>query len=220
VVRPIWLNRLFKFDDNREAAHFLEGWNTRAWRFVGEMLCRRSFLELFSKDPASGASCPPRCRCIAASSISCTSTCTNHLARDSHLLQLGLLRRYIYEPRCPSIFCRARTSASAKPSKTTKITIVTAPAAVALADIADKAIDAYSIAEVSSYLSEGDFGTLMDEIMRTARTDARLCSRGIFVHRPLPPEHVHRVHRDVTTLNASSPSTNLAMVHEFVVGKL
>jgi S-adenosylmethionine:diacylglycerol 3-amino-3-carboxypropyl transferase len=103
--------------------------------------------------------------------------------------------------------------------KTTKITIVTAPAAAALADIPDGTFDAYSIADVSSYLSEADFGTFMDEIMRTARADARLCSRGIFVHRPLPPEHVHRVHRD-HNLERKLAFDDLAMVHEFVVGKL
>jgi S-adenosylmethionine:diacylglycerol 3-amino-3-carboxypropyl transferase len=96
---------------------------------------------------------------------------------------------------------------------------VTAPAAAALADAADGSFDGYSIADVSSYLSENDFGTLMDEIMRTARAEARLCSRGIFVHRPLPPDHVRRVRRD-HNLERRLALDDLAMVHEFLVGTL
>jgi S-adenosylmethionine:diacylglycerol 3-amino-3-carboxypropyl transferase len=103
--------------------------------------------------------------------------------------------------------------------KATQVTIVTAPAAAALADVADRSFDAYSIADVSSYLSEADFGTLMDEIMRTARAEARLCSRGIFVHRPLPPDHVHRVRRD-HNLERRLSFDDVAMVHEFLVGTL
>ena len=110
----------------------------------------------------------------------------NHLARDSHLLQLVFFARYIYEPAMPIYLLPGSFERIREALKTTRITIVTAPAAAALADIADATFDGYSIADVSSYLSETDFGTFMDEIMRTARAEARLCSRGIFVHRPLP----------------------------------
>jgi len=53
--------------------------------------------------------------------------------------------------------------------------------------------------------------------MRTARAEARLCSRGIFVHRPLPPDHVHRVRRD-HNLERRLSFDDVAMVHEFLVG--
>ncbi len=219
VVRPIWLNRLFKFDDIAKQRHFLDGWNTRAWRFVGEMLCRRSFLELFSKDPGFWRFVPPEVPLHRRIFDLMHEYLRNHLARDSHLLQLIFFARYIYEPAMPIYLLPGSYERIREALKTTKITIVTAPAAAALADISDGTFDAYSIADVSSYLSEADFGTFMDEIMRTARADARLCSRGIFVHRPLPPEHVHRVHRD-HNLERKLAFDDLAMVHEFVVGKL
>jgi S-adenosylmethionine-diacylglycerol 3-amino-3-carboxypropyl transferase len=219
VVRPIWLNRLFKFDDIAKQRHFLDGWNTRAWRFVGEMLCRRSFLELFSKDPGFWRFVPPEVPLHRRIFDLMHEYLRNHLARDSHLLQLVFFARYIYEPAMPIYLLPGSYERIREALKTTKITIVTAPAAAALADIPDGTFDAYSIADVSSYLSEADFGTFMDEIMRTARADARLCSRGIFVHRPLPPEHVHRVHRD-HNLERKLAFDDLAMVHEFVVGKL
>ncbi len=219
VVRPIWINRLFKFDDIAKQRHFLEGWNTRAWRFVGETLCRRSFLEMFSRDPGFWRFVPPEVPLHKRIFDLMHRYLCNHLARDSHLLQLVFFARYVYEPAMPIYLLPGSFERIREALKTTQITIVTAPAAAALADLADGSFDGYSIADVSSYLSEADFGTLMDEIMRTARADARLCSRGIFAHRPLPPDHVHHVRRD-HNLERRLSFDDLAMVHEFLVGTL
>ena len=219
AVRPLWIRRLFKFDDIAKQRHFLDGWNTRAWRFVGEMLCRRSFLELFSRDPGFWRFVPPEVPLHRRIFDLMHRYLCNHLARESHLLQLVFFARYIYEPAMPIYLLPGSFERIREALKATQVTIVTAPAAAALADVADRSFDAYSIADVSSYLSEADFGTLMDEIMRTARAEARLCSRGIFVHRPLPPDHVHRVRRD-HNLERRLSFDDVAMVHEFLVGTL
>ena len=219
AVRPLWIRRLFKFDDIAKQRHFLDGWNTRAWRFVGEMLCRRSFLELFSRDPGFWRFVPPEVPLHRHIFDLMHRYLCNHLARESHLLQLVFFARYIYEPAMPIYLQPGSFERIREALKATQVTIVTAPAAAALADVADRSFDAYSIADVSSYLSEADFGTLMDEIMRTARAEARLCSRGIFVHRPLPPDHVHRVRRD-HNLERRLSFDDVAMVHEFLVGTL
>jgi S-adenosylmethionine-diacylglycerol 3-amino-3-carboxypropyl transferase len=219
VVRPIWINRLFKFDDIAKQRHFLDGWNTRAWRFVGETLCRRSFLEMFSRDPGFWRFVPPEVPLHKRIFDLMHRYLCNHLARDSHLLQLVFFARYIYEPAMPIYLLPGSFERIREALKTTRITIVTAPATAALADVADGSFDGYSIADVSSYLSDKDFGTLMDEIMRTARPDARLCSRGIFAHRPLPPDHARRVRRD-HDLERQLSFDDVAMVHEFLVGTL
>jgi S-adenosylmethionine-diacylglycerol 3-amino-3-carboxypropyl transferase len=219
AVRPIWIRRLFKFDDMAKQRHFLDGWNTRAWRFVGEMLCRRSFLELFSRDPGFWRFVPPEVPLHRRIFDLMHRYLCNHLARDSHLLQLVFFARYIYEPAMPIYLLPGSYERIREALKTTQVTIVTAPASAALADVADRSLDAYSIADVSSYLSETDFGTFMDQIMRTARAEARLCSRGIFVHRPLPPDHARRVRRD-HNLERKLSFDDVAMVHEFLVGTL
>jgi S-adenosylmethionine-diacylglycerol 3-amino-3-carboxypropyl transferase len=219
AVRPLWIRRLFKFDDLARQRHFLEGWDTRAWRFVGETLCRRSFLELFSRDPGFWRFVPPEVPLHKRIFDLMHRYLCNHVARESHLLQLVFFARYIYEPAMPIYLLPGSFERIREALKTTQVTIVTAPAAAVLADAADRSFDAYSIADVSSYLSEPDFGTLMDEIMRTARAEARLCSRGIFVHRPLPPDHVRRVRRD-HHLERRLSFDDVAMVHEFLVGTL
>ena len=219
IVRPFWIKRLFSCNDIAEQRHFLEGWDTRAWRFVGETLCRRSFLELFSRDPGFWRFVPPEVPLHRRIFDCMHRYLCHHLARESHLLQLVFFARYIYEPAMPLYLLPGPFERIREALKTTQITIVTAPAAAALANVGDASFDGYSIADVSSYLSDADFGTLMDEVMRTARPEARLCSRGIFVHRPLPAEHARRVRRD-HDLETRLGFDDLAMVHEFLVGTL
>ena len=219
VVRPFWIKRLFSFDDIAEQRRFLEAWDTRVWRFVGETLCRRSFLELFSRDPGFWRFVPREVPLHRRIFDLMHRYLCNHLARESHLLQLVFFARYIYEPAMPIYLLPGSYERIREALRTTHITILTAPAAAALATAAAASFDGYSIADVSSYLSDTDFGMLMDEVMRTARPGAQLCSRGIFVHRSLPPEHVHRVRRD-HALEQRLAFDDLAMVHEFLVGTL
>lgn len=219
LVRPFWIRRLFRCVDVAEQRRFLEGWDNRLWRFVVETLSRRSLLELFSRDPGFWRFVPPEVPLHRRIFDRIHRYLSNHLARESHLLQLVFFARYIYEPAMP-IYLQPESFAQVRAALgTTRITQVTAPVTRVLADAGDRSFDAYSIADVSSYLSEGDFGGLMDEILRTARPGARLCSRGIFVHRPLPPEHVTAIHRE-PDLEQRLGFDDLAMVHAFLVGTL
>ncbi len=217
VVRPFWIKRLFSFQDIAEQRRFLEGWDTKIWRFVVETICRRSLLELFSHDPGFWRFVPPDVPLHSRIFDLVHRYLCNHLARESHLLQLVFYARYVYEPAMPIYLQPGLYAGIREALKTTKITQVTAPVTEVLSQAADASFDAYSIADVSSYLSEVDFNSLMHEIMRTARPDARLCSRGIFVHRPLPAEYVPRVSRD-PDLEKQLAFDDMAMVHEFVVG--
>ncbi len=217
MVRPFWVKRLFSCQDVAEQRRFIEGWDTRIWRFVVETLCRRSFLELFSRDPGFWRFVPPEVPLHSRIFDCIHRYLCNHVARDSHLLQLVFFARYVYEPAMPIYLQPEPYERIRQALATTRITPVTAPITAALAAVGDGSFDAYSIADVSSYLSETDFGALMDQIMRTARPAARICSRGIFVHRPLPGDYAARINRD-PALEQRLSLDDLAMVHEFLVG--
>lgn len=217
LVRPFWIKRLFSFDDIAEQRRFLQGWDTRIWRFVVESLCRRSLLELFSRDPGFWRFVPPDVPLHRRIYDLIHRYLCNHLARESHLLQLVFFARYVYEPAMPIYLQPGPYARIREALKTTRITPVTAPVTEVLGRAAAGSFHAYSIADVSSYLSEPDFGALMDQVMRTSHVGARLCSRGIFVHRPLPPDYVRRIQRD-GELEQRLGFDDLAMVHEFLVG--
>jgi S-adenosylmethionine-diacylglycerol 3-amino-3-carboxypropyl transferase len=217
MVRPFWVKRLFSCQDVTEQRRFIEGWDTRIWRFVVETLCRRTFLELFSRDPGFWRFVPPEIPLHNRIFDSIHRYLCNHVARDSHLLQLVFFARYVYEPAMPIYLQPKPYERIRQALATTRITPITAPITGALATVGNGSFDAYSIADVSSYLSETDFGALMDQIMRTARPAARICSRGIFVHRPLPGDYATRINRD-PALEQRLSLDDLAMVHEFLVG--
>jgi S-adenosylmethionine-diacylglycerol 3-amino-3-carboxypropyl transferase len=219
LVRPIWVKRMFACTTIEEQRRYLAGWNTRIWRMVVETICRRSVLELFSRDPGFWRFVPPEVPLHRRIFELIHGYLCNHVARENHLLQLVFFARYIHEPTMPIYLLPEPYARIRENLKTSRITPTTAPITQVLAGNADKSFDAYSIADVSSYLSEDDFGALMHEIMRTARPNARLCSRGIFVHRPLPPEYMARVQRE-PELEKRLSIDDMAMVHEFLVGTI
>jgi S-adenosylmethionine-diacylglycerol 3-amino-3-carboxypropyl transferase len=217
MVRPFWIRKLFACATIEEQRRYLAGWNTRLWRLVVETICRRSVLELFSRDPGFWRFVPPEVPLHRRIFEMVHGYLCNHVARENHLLQLVFFARYTYEPAMPIYLLPEPYARIRQNLATSRITPTTAPITQVLSGNAGKSFDAYSIADVSSYLSEEDFGALMHELMRTARPGARLCSRGIFVHRPLPREYVSRVHRE-PELEKRLAFDDMAMVHEFLVG--
>jgi len=216
LVRGRWVRRLFSFEDIAAQRRFVEGWNRPFWRFVAHTLCRRGILDLFSRDPGFWRFVPPDVPLHQRICDSIYRYLFNHLARESHLLQLVFFGRYTYEPAMPPYLkagCYERIQAALA---TTEIRVLTGQIADVLRTASDASVDAFSITDVSSYLSEHAFHDLMDEILRTARPGARLCSRGIFVHRDIAPEHARRLDRD-PALERQLASDDLAMIHEFLV---
>jgi S-adenosylmethionine-diacylglycerol 3-amino-3-carboxypropyl transferase len=216
LVRPLWIHRLFGFRDLAAQRAFVEGWDGLFWRALVYTLCRRGFLELFSKDPGFWRFVPEDVPLHARVYDLIFRYLLNHLARDNHLLQLVFYGRYINEDALPPYLNAATYDRVRAALARTKIHIVTAQVADVLRGAPDGSFDAYSITDVSSYLSEPAFKDLMDEMVRTARPGARLCSRGIFVHRELAPEHARRLRRD-PALERRLAFDDMATVHQFLV---
>ena len=216
LVRGHWVRCLFSFEDLAAQRRFVEGWNRPFWRFVVHTLCRRSVLELFSRDPGFWRFLPPEVPLHQRIYDSIYRYLLNHLARENHLLQLVFFGRYTYEPAMPPYLkagCYERIQAALA---TTEIRVLTGPLTDVLRGASDASVDAFSITDVPSYLSGHAFHDLMEEILRTARPGARLCSRGILVHRDIAPEHARRLERD-PALERRLAFDDLAMVHQFLV---
>ncbi|HEY3356420.1 MAG TPA: DUF3419 family protein [Polyangia bacterium] len=219
LLRPLWIHRLFSFRDLAAQRAFVEGWDNVVWRNVVYLVCRRGFLELFSRDPGFWRFVPPEVPLHERVYGSVYRYFLNHLARDNHLLQLVFYGRYINEESMPP-YLHAATFARVKAAlETTRIHVVTGAVGDVLRGAPPATFDGYSITDVSSYLSDAAFHDLMDEILRTARPGARLCSRGIFGHRDLAPEHARHLRRD-PALERRFAFDDHATVHQFVVGTI
>jgi S-adenosylmethionine:diacylglycerol 3-amino-3-carboxypropyl transferase len=179
------------------------------------LLCRREVLELLSRDPGFWRFVPEDVPLHERVDECIFRYLCNHLARDNHLLQLVFFGRYINEDALPPYLNAATYDRIRGALGTTRIHIYTSQVADVLRGAPDASIDAFSPTDVSSYLSEAAFTDFMEQILRTARPGARLCSRGIFAHRELAPEHARRLRRD-PALERRLAFDDHATVHQFV----
>jgi S-adenosylmethionine:diacylglycerol 3-amino-3-carboxypropyl transferase len=79
--------------------------------------------------------------------------------------------------------------------------------------------DGYSLSDISAYLSHEAFGETIEQVVRTARPRARLCSRGVFYHRPFLPEHAIRLTHD-HAIEQQLEFDDHAMVHSFAAAEI
>ena len=79
--------------------------------------------------------------------------------------------------------------------------------------------DGFALSDIGSYLDDVSFAGLFEQVMRTGRRGARLCSRGILYHRELPAESARQLRR-APELERECARDDASMVHEFLVGEL
>jgi S-adenosylmethionine-diacylglycerol 3-amino-3-carboxypropyl transferase len=219
LVRPFWIERLFACRDLNVQRRLVQGWDGLFWRALVYTICHRGFLETFSRDPGFWRFVPPDPPLQRRIYDAIARYLSNHLARDSHLLSLVFYGRYVNEDALPP-YLHAATYARVRAGLArTRIHVLTAQVADVLRGAPEGHFDAYSITDVSSYLSDGAFHDLAAQMLRTARPGARLCSRGIFVHRDFAPEHARRLRRD-PALERRLAFDDLAMLHQLVVATL
>jgi S-adenosylmethionine-diacylglycerol 3-amino-3-carboxypropyl transferase len=219
LVGGRWLDRLFRCTTLAEQARLLPVWNSSLFRFVGQTVCRKRFFQLFSHDPGFWRFVPPEIKLHERIFELLHRYLEHHLARDNHLLWLVFHGHYADEramPRylLPGPFARIKATLGK-----TQLHVVRGELVRVLKEAPSEHFDGYSISDISSYLTQEAFGETIEQVVRTARRRARLCSRGIFFHRPLPPEHLLRFERD-HALERRLEHDDHAMVHAFVAAEI
>lgn len=219
LARPFWVRRLMAATNLDEQRRLLHQPGTRLWRALVANLCRRRFLEWFSGE-ADFWRFVPREIPLHSRIVACVfDYLENHLARDNHLLGLIFNGRYRNEAVLPAYlrpepFERIRTALGR-----TRMRLFTGTVGDVLHQASDQSIDGYALSDISAYLDDLSFHALIDQVWRTARKGARLCSRGILFHRELPPDWGRRLRRDVE-LERQFARDDASMVHAFMVGEL
>jgi len=78
--------------------------------------------------------------------------------------------------------------------------------------------DGYSLSDISAYLSHESFGETIEQVVRTARPRARLCSRAFSITAVLP-EHACRLEHD-HAVEERLERDDHAMVHSFAAAEI
>jgi S-adenosylmethionine-diacylglycerol 3-amino-3-carboxypropyl transferase len=219
LVRPFWVRRLMAATTVEEQRRLFQEPGTRLWRALVATLCRRRFFEWFSGGAGFWRYLPadfPLHTCVVANVFGYLET---HLARDNHLVSLIFNGRYTNEAALPAYlqpepFARIRAALAC-----TRIRLITGTVGDALHHAPAGSFDGFALSDISSYLDDRSYRGVFDQVMRTARKDARVCSRGILRHRNPPTEFAARLRRE-PELEREFARDDASMVHAFLVGEL
>ncbi|MFI5306330.1 MAG: DUF3419 family protein [Polyangiales bacterium] len=219
LARPLGLHRLLDATDLDAQRAFMDRLETPLYRAVTQTLARRSILMRFSGDPGFFRYLPPELPLHLRIYDRIHGYMRQNLLRENALLQLVFFGRYVWEPALP-IYLHADSFAAVKAALAdVSVKIVTATVEDALREAGPAAFDAFSLSDISSYLDDDAHRRLFEHVIEAAAPGARVCSRSVLHHRPLPPEIARRLRRD-TTLETELAVKDHACVHEFVVGTL
>ena len=101
----------------------------------------------------------------------------------------------------------------------TPVLVITGTVGDALHQAESHSFDGFAISDISSYLDDVSYRDVFEQVVRTGRVGARLCSRGILYHRELPAGCARHIRREVE-LEREFARHDAAMVHAFLVGEL
>jgi len=217
LIRPFGVKRLFAFDDIAEQRAFIRKLDSLMFRTVAETACRRGMVRLFSGDPGFYRYVPEDValhRAIYAGVIAHFNAC---LARDNPLMQLVFFGRIIHEDALPPYLNAATYPAIRAQLAELQLSVRTCTIQSAFNEIGPRALDAFSLSDISSYLDDAAHAQLFRSVLTAASSGARLVSRSNIHHRPLLPEHARRIARD-PALEAELAVTDHSCVHKFLVG--
>ena len=219
LLRPRWVRRLFSCTDLEEQRRLMPGWRSPLWRLVAKTICHRGFFSFFSHEPGFWRFLPPELKLHERIFASLERYLDHHLARDNHLLWLVFFGRYGDERVMPE-YLRADGFARIKRAlQNVRINVVNGDMASVLRAAPAQYFDGYSLSDISAYLPHEAFGETIEQVVRTARPGARLCSRGVFYHRPFLPEHASRLAHD-HAVEQRLERDDHAMVHCFAAAEI
>jgi S-adenosylmethionine-diacylglycerol 3-amino-3-carboxypropyl transferase len=214
LVKGRWIDKLFRCTSLAEQAKILPRWNSCLFRFVAQTICREWFFGLFSRDPGFWRFVPPNIKLHERIFELMHRYLENHLARENPLLWLVFHGRYADEKVMPRYLLPEPFARIKKTLETIRFEIIQGELGRVLEGAPAGHFDAFSISDISSYLSQPAFESTIDQVLRTARPEARFCSRGIFFHRTFTPEHLRHLVPD-QALAQQLERDDHAMVHAF-----
>ena len=219
LLRPRWVRRLFACTDLAEQRRLLPSWNGLLWRVVAKTICRRGFFSFFSHEPGFWRFLPPDLKLHERIFGNVERYLDHHLARDNHLLWLVFFGRYRDERVMPEYLREDGFARIKRALPSVRLHVVNGEIASVLRGAPPQYFDGYSLSDISAYLSHEALGATIEQVVRTARPRARLCSRGVFYHRPFLPEHARRLERD-PVLEVRLERDDHAMVHSFAATEI
>jgi S-adenosylmethionine-diacylglycerol 3-amino-3-carboxypropyl transferase len=217
AVRGNKVQQLFSFDTVREQAHFVEKhWDTPGWRNIVKLAVNPYVGRLFWKDPGLYEYIGSDINSVNHVYNRFHSSLVRFLAKENILLSLCLQGK-VYEAAYPPYLCEQESNKIR--NQLDKIEHQTIDLLSYLRGRSDKSLDAFSLSDVASYLSQEEFSIMMKEMVRTARSGARFCIRQFLCNHALPEEILPFLKRD-TALEKELENEDRCFVYRFMAGSI
>lgn len=217
AMRGKKVRSLFSFDNLEEQALFVEKhWDTTGWRNLFKLAVNPYVSRLYLKDPGLYEHIGSDIKSTNHLYNRCHSSLTRFLAKENLILSL-VLQGKVFEAGYPP-YLREEESQKIR-EHLDKLEFQTIDLISSLKKSADNSLDAFSLSDVSSYLSQEDFSTMVKEIVRTAKPGARFCLRQFLSNHTLPEEVLPFFKRD-TILENTLEKEDRCFVYRFMVGSI
>ena len=219
LLRPVWVRRLMAARTVAEQERLFRERGTRIWRALVANLARRRFLDWFSRESRFWCYLPPEIPLHTRVVSKVFGYLESHVARDSHFANLLFCGRYVNEASLPRHLQPQGFAELKAALGRTRLHLLTGTVGDGLHQAPEHFFDAFALSDIGSYLDDVSFASLFEQVVRTGRSGARICSRGILYHRELPADVARHVHR-LPELERAFARDDASMVHEFLIGEL
>ena len=210
-------NRLFTFDDIEEQATFVEKhWNTPSLRTLFKLAVSPYVSRIILKDPGLYEHISHDIKSSSHLYNRYHSSLVNFLARENPLLSLCFQGK-VYEEGYPPYLQESKCTHIRK--QLDKIEFSTIDLISSLEEQPDNSFDAFSLSDVSSYLSQQDFCRMVKEMVRAAKPGARFCLRQFLSDHRVPEEVAPLLQRE-PALEKELENEDRCFVYRFMVGTI
>ncbi|WP_444943758.1 DUF3419 family protein [Microbulbifer sp. ZKSA006] len=217
AIRPNKIKTLTSLNNIEDQREFVRSqWNTPAWKTFLQFLTNKYFFKFFLKDPGFYQHIP---QAISVSEYllgRMDHSLMNHLVLDNFFMTFLLTGKYNPEQGLPLYLEKNNYPLIKGALDNTTIEMVTSPLEQHLYNSKSK-IDKFSISDVSAYLNEESFVSLLDSIYLAGSENSILCMRHFITKREIP-DTIRNKFSFNSALEKELNHSDISFVYSFNVG--
>ncbi|WP_332297547.1 DUF3419 family protein [Bacillus thuringiensis] len=190
--------------------------NTWRWKKSLNILCKKAFYKHILKDPSY----------FAYSDIESfgnflhsrlENTLTNHPIYENHLVTFLFTGNYVFERSLPVYLLEENYENIRKYAN--RVEIITAPIDQYLKNNAENTFDKYSLSDISGWVSDSLFDTILKEMIRTGNDESIFCYRNFLAERRIPNSYFECIERQEDVISKIN-TEDRSFAFTFEVGKI
>lgn len=217
TIRPSKIRTLVTFKNIEEQRKFVEQkWNTPAWKHFLHFLTSESIFRLSLKDPGFYQHVPQQVSIPKYLISRMDHSLMNHLILENFFMTFLLTGKYNPEHGLPLYLEKKNYPAIKDALNNSIIETVTSPLETYL-DRLETKIDKFSISDVSAYLNEENFISLLNSIHSAGNENCILCMRHFITKRRIPDLFKSKFIFD-PALEEELGNSDMSFVYSFNVG--